>query len=226
MGTGSIRPPGNGGIPPRIQGEAGASAQRVGEGRRSARERRAHERYPRLGGALLALRGEPAHERAWGAGAEGERIVAAALAKRCNENVFLCHDRRLPRGGNVDHLAIAPSGIWVIDSKRYSGRVRIEARLFGEDRLRIGGRDRTKLLDGLDRQVAVVADTLAGFAADVPVHGALCFVGADMLRARELRGHELLTARRLSKRLNATGRLPLERLELLAEQLAERFPPA
>jgi hypothetical protein len=35
--------------------------------------------------------------------------------------------------------------------------------------------DRTKLLDGLDRQVSVVQDTLAAHGhADVPVHGVLC----------------------------------------------------
>jgi hypothetical protein len=44
--------------------------------------------YPRIGGLLLVLRPPPAHERAWGRGAEGEeRVAAPSLAgKRAVRN--------------------------------------------------------------------------------------------------------------------------------------------
>jgi hypothetical protein len=34
------------------------------------------------------------------------------------------HDRRIPgRRSNIDHLVIARSGVWVVDTKRYRGKV-------------------------------------------------------------------------------------------------------
>jgi nuclease-like protein len=33
---------------------------------------------------------------------------------------------------NIDHIAIAPSGVWVIDSKRYKGRVSVSRPLLGK----------------------------------------------------------------------------------------------
>ena len=60
------------------------------------------------------------------------------------------HSRKIPNG-DIDHLAIAPSGIYVIDAKNYTGR--IEARDVGnwrtvDLRLYVGGRDKSKLLEG------------------------------------------------------------------------------
>jgi hypothetical protein len=53
---------------------------------------------------------------------------------------------------------VAASGIWVIDSKHYKERVerRDVGRWFKADlRLYVGGRDRTKAVDGLVWQVGV-----------------------------------------------------------------------
>jgi hypothetical protein len=102
-------------------GTPGASARREGERRRANRERRVRERHPRLGLLRLALQ----EERAWENGAVGEEQVAASLARRCPE-VLVLHDRRLPgRRANIDHLAIAPSGAFVIDAKRYKGKIEV-----------------------------------------------------------------------------------------------------
>jgi hypothetical protein len=48
------------------------------------------------------------------------------------------------------------------------------------ERLFIGGRDKTSLLDGLAGQVDAVRAVLAAVSADVPVRGALCFVGTEL----------------------------------------------
>ena len=70
---------------------------------------------------------------------------------------IVLHDRRMPRGrGNVDHIAIAPTGVYVIDAKAWQGKVAAPTPLFGRQKLLIDGRDCTALIDGLDRQVAVV----------------------------------------------------------------------
>jgi hypothetical protein len=42
------------------------------------------------------------------------------------------HDRRMPCSqANIDHIVLVPSGVWVIDSKRVRGRIRVEDRRDG-----------------------------------------------------------------------------------------------
>ena len=57
---------------------------------------------------------------------------------------------------NIDHLAVAPSGVHVIDAKRYKGKIEVRKPFFGDAKLFIGGRDKTKLVDGLERQAEAV----------------------------------------------------------------------
>lgn len=210
-------------------GTAGASARREHERRRANREKQVREKHPRLGGMLLALGSDPTHETAWARGAGGEEHVAKTLAKYLNDRAVLLHDRRTPRSrANIDHIAIAPSGVWVIDAKRYKGRVAVSKPLFGQATLTIGGRDKTKLVEGLAEQVALVEAAMLEIAPDVPIHGALCFVDADlpMLGKLSFKGFPLLYAKPLAKRINAGGPLDRERVPAVATELAIRFPIA
>ncbi|HEV8116278.1 MAG TPA: nuclease-related domain-containing protein [Acidimicrobiales bacterium] len=60
--------------------------------------------------------------KAWAIGAVGERRVGEAL--RSCEGVHVLHDRLMPHSrANIDHIAVAPSGVYVIDAKRYEGNV-------------------------------------------------------------------------------------------------------
>src|SRR6185295_94323 len=96
-------------------GIAGASGKREYERRRAKREAQTRDRHPRIGGLLLKLQNAPEHEQAWARGAAGEEELAASLARRCPEAIVL-HDRRMPVSrANIDHLAIVPSGVYVID---------------------------------------------------------------------------------------------------------------
>src|SRR6185295_15948916 len=84
---------------------------------------------------------------------------------------------------HIDHLVIAPSGVWVIDSNEFDGRV--ERRDVGgwfkvDERLYVAGKDRTHLVDGIDRRVIAVENVLAKEGLDgIPVHAALCFVNSE-----------------------------------------------
>jgi hypothetical protein len=66
--------------------------------------------------------------------------------------VLALHDRRIPGSrANIDHVVVAPSGVWVIDAKLYQGKV--ERRTSGpiwrrELSVFVGGRDRTKVIHG------------------------------------------------------------------------------
>src|SRR3954469_20729216 len=143
-------------------GTAGASARSEHQRRRANRENSGRDKHPRIGGALLALSDDPTHEKVWARGAGGEEHVAKFLAKYLNDGVVVLHDRRIPGSrANIDHIAVAPSGIWVIDSKRYKGKVAVSKPLFGKAKLTIAGRDKTKLVEGLAKQVALVEAVMA-----------------------------------------------------------------
>jgi hypothetical protein len=210
-------------------GTPGASARREHQRRKTNREQQVRTAHPRIGGLLLALREEPQHERAWERGAGGEEHVAASLAKYLDPTVLVLHDRRIPGSrANIDHVAIATSGVWVIDAKRYTGKVQISRPLFGQPRLTIAGRDQTKLIDGLDGQVKVVRGALASITPGVPVLGALCFVDAELPLIGKLtfRGYPLLHPRGLAKQINRSGEVRPAVLAQLAEILTSRLPAA
>lgn len=70
------------------------------------------------------LSDDPQTTKVWAAGASGEERVAQVLHERLGDKAVLLHDRKVPgTRGNIDHLAIASSGVWVIDAKRYQGKV-------------------------------------------------------------------------------------------------------
>ncbi len=213
-------------------GTPGASGRREYERRRAKRERQTRERHPHIGGALLKLRGEPQHERAWATGAAGEEELAASLARRCPD-VIVLHDRLWLPGtrANIDHVAIAPSGVYVIDAKRYKGKVEVRSKpFFGGAKLMIRGRDQTKLIHGLGRQRDAVRAAVATVVPAIQVQACLCFVGgnADMplLRKLSIDGYPLLYPRRLARWLNRPGELGDEEMRAIAAALARALPPA
>jgi hypothetical protein len=212
------------------RGRPGASVAREHQRRKSNRETRTRETHPRIGGLLLALRGTPRQETAFRRGELGEQAVAASLERGTKGPAIVLHDRCMPGGyGNIDHLVIAPTGVFVIDAKDIKGKVRVENPLFGAARLMISGRNRTKLIHGLDRQVAAVRHALAGNGhADVPVQGVLCFTKADLplLGTLKMRGHLLIHRRALIKRLNTSGPFDSSVIDTLARTLAGALPPA
>ena len=153
---------------------AGASAQREFDRRRTNREERVRADHPILGDALLALNGDPQSTRAWARGAEGERRVAAELDAL--PGVVALHDRRIPRSrANIDHIAVGPNGVWVIDAKRYKGG---EVRRRGSS-LYVGRRDCTQRVLAMDTQVDAVRKALGTEWEHVPVTAALAFVDAE-----------------------------------------------
>jgi hypothetical protein len=220
------------------EGVPGRSAQREYERRRDRRqlERQSRSRLlTALLGVSAAERRRLAGDLQWANGARGEELHAESLAKRC-PNIALLHDRRMRTGrGNIDHIAIAATGVYVIDTKRYRGRIEVAKPIFGAPKLRIAGRDRTRLVDGLSRQVAIVEDALRPFAPDVPVHGCLCFVmpagpladiGLPLLRTLKINGHPLYYPRRLARRLKRPGPLTQERALAIRAELARQLPAA
>lgn len=183
---------------------------------------------------ISMLIGEPQSTRAWQRGAIGEERVGAVLEEAHSRGVLALHDRRIPRSrANIDHVAIGPAGVYVIDAKRYENaeiRVRRIGGLFSprRDELLVRGRVKNNLVEGVRRQVDVVETVLdeAG-VDDVPVRGVLCFVDAFFpVLQRRLRVDELIVTCRpaLGGVVSAPGHLDAAARHELYCLVGERLP--
>jgi len=167
-----------------VDGQGGASAAAEFQRRHDVRQERVLTNHPRIGRFLLAVVDDPQSTRAWSVGAEGERMLSETLASIAGESLRVLHDRRIPRTtANIDHLVVCPSGVFVVDAKRYRDsrpELRVEGGLIRPrtELLYVGGRDRTALVAGMHKQVTLVRAALADHP-EVPVRGVLCFVDAD-----------------------------------------------
>jgi hypothetical protein len=63
--------------------------------------------------------------RTWQRGAHGERRTARLLRRLTRDGFVVFHDLAVPgnTSANVDHLVIGPTGVFVIDSKQWTGSV-------------------------------------------------------------------------------------------------------
>jgi hypothetical protein len=220
------------------QGKGGVSAQREYDKRSAHRDQRIREQHPRLGGLLLALSNEPTSTRVWAQGAAGERAVAAKLDALVGQHVSALHDRRMRRPdgslskANIDHIAVTQSGVWVIDAKTHQGslEVRRSGGLFSPrvEALYINGRDQTRLVHGLLKQVDAVRHELSAVEADVAVMGALCFVGTELpwFGSSSIAEVPLVGRRGLAKLLLRPGDVSAADRQAVATFLDQRFPAA
>ncbi|MGX5714911.1 nuclease-related domain-containing protein [Arthrobacter sp. MAHUQ-56] len=210
-------------------GMAGSSARREYERRRAKDEAKVRERWGRFGGLAVALSDERPQTKSWDRGAVGEERLGARLDALSADGLAVLHDRRIPRSkANIDHIVIASGGIWVIDAKRYKGRpdLKIEGGLLRPrvEKLMVGRRDCTNLVDGVLKQVDLVRE----FVGEVPVTGALCFVEADwplIGGAFSTRGVHVLWPKRLANLLKeqSVGDIDVTRMRA---SIASRFKPA
>ena len=104
-------------------GVPGASARREHERRRAKREADVRAKHPLAGGLILALQSDPQSTTAWATGAEGEERLGARLNAVAFDDVRVLHDRRIPKArADLDHLVVCPTGVIVVDAKKYKGR--------------------------------------------------------------------------------------------------------
>ena len=149
-----------------ISGKAGASAASEFERRHQKREEILDRRFGRFAGVVKFLIDDPQSTRSWAVGSSGEQILAEALSRRLSDRVAVLHDRKRPRTtANIDHLVIAASGVWVVDSKKYKGALKrvdkggwrnIDYHIY------VNGRDRTNLASALLKQATDVLAALEG----------------------------------------------------------------
>jgi len=187
-----------------------------------------------LAPVIRLIAGPKPSTEVWGRGAAGEEHVGHWLDEAVRGRGMVLHDRALPHGrANIDHLAVVASGIWVIDTKHFRGRLErrdLAGWFVPRPRLFVAGRDQSRLVTSARRQQAQVAEALvAEEPADGPlVRVALCFTGAQVglfARPFTLEGVLVTWPRAFAGALAQAGPVgPAER-RALAARLARTFPP-
>ena len=188
---------------------------------------------PRLGlilGGLAAmtagwgLRFRPSPDAiAWRRGAAGERRTARLLAPLERQGWAILHDLAVPGSrANLDHLVIGPGGVFVIDSKQYSGRLQLDpsGRLW-HGRYPLAPTLRAVSFEA-DQAALVLTDPDVVVVPVMAVHGAQVPWGKVVMD-----GVPVVTARRLPSMLRQLPAvLGPERVATLADQARIGFHPA
>ena len=119
------------------------------------------------------LRFRPSSQaRAWQRGAAGEQRTARLLDRLGRDGYVVFHDLAMPHSpANLDHLVVGPSGVFVIDSKQWSGQVHQSSDgLIWHNHYR---------LDGTLATIRWQAETL-GRLLGIPVAPLVCVHGAHI----------------------------------------------
>lgn len=128
----------------------------------------------------------------WAKGMEGERVVAAALEPLKAEGFVLLANRPVPLArGDIDCIAIGPTGVFTIEIKNWGGRASVR-----NNALWVGTADRSWVVDQIYResvavQVAIAAELNPRMLTVVPI---ICVVGGLSGTERSIRGVQLLQA--------------------------------
>jgi hypothetical protein len=161
---------------------------------------------------------------AWRRGAAGERRTARLLSHLERHGWAVLHDLAIPSSrANLDHLAIGPGGVFVIDSKQYCGR---RLQLDPSGRLWHGRYPLTPTLRAVsfeaDQAAQVLPDPGVAVVPIVAVHGAQVPWGKVVMD-----GVPVVPARRLPGMLRQLPAvLGPERVAAVANQARVRFRAA
>jgi len=160
---------------------------------------------------------------AWRRGAAGERRTARLLGPLERQGWAVLHDLAVPGSrANLDHLTIGPGGVFVIDSKQYRGRLRLDP----SGRLWHGRYLLARTLQAVsfeaDQAAQVLPDPGVAVLPIMAVHGAQVPWGKVVVE-----GVPVVPAQRLPSMLrDLPAVLGPERIAGLADQARVRFHAA
>jgi hypothetical protein len=158
---------------------------------------------------VRTISGDARPSNTWMSNAADAARLSARLRTDLAGRAVVLDDRRVPpTKSNIDHLVIAPSGVWIVGAKHHTGKVvhrDIGSFLRTETRLFVDGHDRTALVAGLDCQVTAVRHALAVAGIDnVPVRPVLCFTSSEwglLAKPFTINGVLITWATKLSQRI-------------------------
>lgn len=217
-------------------GTGGVSAAREYERRKAKHERQIEARWGtgRIGRLAKLLSDEPQSTVAWARGAEGERRLAMRLNNELDGVAVVLHDRKVPgTRGNIDHLVVAPTGVWLIDAKNYTGKVEVRdvGGWFKTDlRLYVANRDKSNLVEAMGWQVDAVRKALTpiGFGG-AQIHPVLCFTNSEwplFAKPQSMDGVRITWPANVVEVARADGPWDEATVQLVAHQLSGTLPAA
>lgn len=215
-------------------GVAGRSARAEHDRREAKRDAAITEAWGTglIAKVVRAISVEPQSTRAWAIGAAGEEKLAIELDKV--PGLRMLHDRRVPgTRGNIDHIVIAPAGVFIVDAKNHKGRLEVRNRgsfIRTDHRLMVNGRDCSSLADGMAWQVEAVMSVLEerGIEPRPPVTPVLCFLRVEwplIGRPDTFRGVRLEGVRTIKRLLTKVSVVSDPQAEHLTTILTEALPP-
>ena len=171
------------------------------ERRSEARRQKVMRKNPETGAFILAMSDEPTAETAFDHGESWQIWVAELCLEAFPNGVFLFNRRRGPDlAGNIDIVAVLPSGVWAVDIQRHDGVVaEVQHRRGAEGRrafLLLDRVDRTSLLDDVDGQAAAVARVLERLGLPgIGCASVLCLIDVEA----SWRGHAVVGGTHVTK---------------------------
>jgi hypothetical protein len=168
-----------------------------------------------LGAMLL-----PGTTTAWETGALGEERTGQILRSLEAEGFRAIHDRLIPGSrANIDHIVVGPTGVFVVETKSYTGKLSVRR---GE--VWVAGRRKTGILSQAKREAAAVAAVVS----PVPVTPLICVHRADLGWFKvEVEGIRIVGPREMVKLLRkAPVQLAPNQVAWLADRLERTLRPA
>jgi hypothetical protein len=167
-------------------------------------------------------------------GASAEYLMDVCLHRDLTAGEIILNDRRVPgHGGNIDHIVVAHSGVWIIDTKQWDGRIEYKglSGVFSDERLVVGGHDHTYLTDNLYAQVIPVAEAIGD--PSIPIRPALVFVNGNWASTWRLllgqpynhNGVCISWPKALVSKIKAVGQLSGESVEAIGKRLDQQLVP-
>jgi hypothetical protein len=192
----------------------GASAEQ--ESKRALLEAALHRR---------AAREAEDRARGYGIAARTEPLTAEALQSLERHGWQMLHDRRWPgtRGANLDHVAVGPGGVLVIDTKAWSGSVRVAGgSIFHDDECR------DDAVEAVHSQALAVEERLADLGlAPLEVVPVMCLVRRGASTVEAIGRVRVVGAAGLQRLAMGRGvRMSPAEVAVVAARLDETCPPA
>ena len=216
-------------------GVAGASAAAEGARRRDKRIEEVRRKHGDHAAEVAKEMAERDNAATWGKGSKGESRLAAFVERQVGDAVIPLHDRLIPgTRGNIDHIFVASTGVWIVDAKALKGKV-VQRELGPiwrrENEVYVGGRNRTNLTKSVEKQVTAVIAALKANPEfkGTDVHAALCFLDSEwsLLDFPFQVGFVwVMYPGALRKRLKKKGSLSREKMERIARRLDLSLPRA
>lgn len=168
-------------------------------------------------------------------GAAGEYLMDLRLHRDLTNGEVVLNDRRVPGGGgNIDHIVVAQSGVWIVDTKAWEGKLEYRGAsgfFDANERLFFKGKDCTNLVDDIYAQVIPIAELLDD--RSIPIRPALVFTNADWASTLRLMSNKpyrhnhvaIAWPKALISEIKRSGPLGSQAISTIGRRLNEQLTP-